>query len=106
MKCEIIYLPEVEFDYENLSRRQQLITDKAIKKVQENLLSNKEEDYVKHFEHKHGRNFTGYLKIKLLNEEIRVIYKLVRTESKTLIIVIGIREDEDIHKIEQKRRNQ
>ena len=103
MKWELIYLPEVEIDYQNLTRHQQIITDKAVKRVKENPLPNNEGGYGKPLGHKHGRNLTGYLKIKLQGEGIRIVYKLVRSESKMLVIVIGIREDDKIYEIAQHR---
>ena len=103
MNWEIIYLPEVEKDYENLNHRQQLIVDKSIAKVQENPLSQNEGGYGKPLGHKLGRNITGYLKIKLRGEGIRIVYKLMRTEIKMLVVVIGIREDEEVYEIAQRR---
>ena len=103
MSWEIIYLPEVEKDYENLNHRQQLIVDKSIIKVQENPLPQNEGGYGKPLGHKLGRNLTGYLKIKLRGEGIRIVYKLMRTETKMLVIVIGIREDEEVYEIAQRR---
>ena len=103
MSWEIIYLPEVEKDYENLHHRQQLIVDKSITKVQENPLPQNEGGYGKPLGHKLGRNLTGYLKIKLRGEGIRIVYKLMRTETKMLVVVIGIREDEEVYEIAQRR---
>ena len=103
MSWEIIYLPEVEKDYENLNHRQQLIVDKSITKVQENPLPQNEGGYGKPLGHKLGRNLTGYLKIKLRGEGIRIVYKLMKTETKMLVGIIGIREDEEVYEIAQRR---
>ena len=51
MIWELVYLPEVEDDYKQLTRRQQLITDKAIKRVKENPLPNNEGGYGKPLGH-------------------------------------------------------
>ncbi len=59
--------------------------------------------YGKPLGHKQGRNLTGYLKIKLKGEGLRAVYKLIRTESKMLVIVIGIREDEEVYEIAERR---
>ena len=56
MIWELVYLPEVEDDYNQLTRRQQLITDKAIKRVKGNPLPNNEGGYGKPLGHKRGRN--------------------------------------------------
>ncbi len=103
MKWELVYLPEVEDDYNQFPRPQQLITDKAIKRVKGNPLPNSEGGYSKPLGHKRGRNLTGYLKIKLLGEGIRIFYKLIRTDAKLLVIVIGLREDEEVYEIAHER---
>ena len=82
MSWKIIYLTEVEKNYENLTHRQQLIVDKSITQVQKNPLPQDEGGYGKLLGHKLGNNLTGYLKIKLRSEVIRIVYKLInRTES-------------------------
>ena len=59
MSWELVYLPEVEKDYDNLSRRQQIMTDKVIKRVKENPLPHNEDGYGRPLGHKLGRNLTG-----------------------------------------------
>ena len=103
MIWELVYLPEVEDDYNQLTRRQQLITDKAIKRVKGNPLPNNEGGYGKPLGHKRGRNLTGYLKINLRGEGIRIVYKLIRSDAKFLVIVIGLREDEEVYQIAHER---
>jgi mRNA interferase RelE/StbE len=46
---------------------------------------------------------SGYMKIKLLNQGLRIVYKLVREYGVMRIIVISIRDDEQVYKIAQKR---
>ncbi len=99
MSWEVIYLPEAEKDYRSLSRSQQILVSKAIKKVRENPLPQAEGGYGKPLGHKHGANLTGYLKIKLRGEGIRVVYRLIRTETRMLVVVIGMREDEEVYEI-------
>ena len=36
---------------------------------------------------------------------IRIVYKLMRTETKMFVIVIGLREDEEVYEIAQERIN-
>ena len=71
--------------------------------VKNNPLSQKESGYGKPLGHKQGTNLTNYLKIKLRKEGIRVVYKLIRSENNMLIIVIGVREDDEVYEIAQKR---
>lgn len=103
MKWELKYLPEAEKDFDSLSRNQQIIVDKAIKKVKSNPLPQREGGYGKPLGHKLGANLTGYLKVKLRKEGIRIVYKLIRTESKMLVVVIGMREDDEVYEIAQSR---
>ena len=94
MNWKIVYLPEVEKDYRSLDRSQQLIVDKALKKIKQNPLPQQEGGYGKLVGHKRGRNLTGFLKVKLRGQEIRIVYRLIRTETSMLVVVIGVREDE------------
>lgn len=46
---------------------------------------------------------TGFLKIKLRDAGIRVVYKLIRTETEMLVIVIGARADDEVYETAQHR---
>lgn len=104
MNWSVQYLPEADKDLDSLSHTQQLMVKKAIAKVQENPLPQNEGGYGKLLGHKRGLNLTSLLKIKLRGAGIRVVYKLVKTESQMLIIVIGVREDEEVYEIAHSRR--
>ena len=106
MIWELAYLPEARKDLRNLDRSKQVLVEKAIKKVKENPLPHDEGGYGKPLGHKQGTNLTNMLKIKLRGEGVRIVYKLIRTETKMLVVVIGIREDEEVYEIAQKRREQ
>lgn len=99
----VVYLPEAEKDFRQLSKTQIIHVRKAINKVSQNPLPQSEGGYGKPLGHKHGINLTGYLKIKLRNDGIRVVYRLIRTKTQMLIVVIGLREDEEVYEIAQKR---
>ena len=104
MNWKLDYLPDARKDINGLSRTQQILVTKAIKKVKTNPLPQSEGGYGKPLGHKHGTNLTNMLKIKLRDAGIRVVYKLVRTETKMLVIVVGIREDEEVYEIAERRR--
>lgn len=104
MNWTVQYLPEADKDLDSLSHTQQAMVKKAIKKVKENPLPQNEGGYGKPLGHKRGLNLTNLLKIKLRGEGIRVVYKLIRTESQMLIIVVGVREDEEVYEIAHSRR--
>ena len=104
MNWKLDYLPDARKDINGLSRTQQILVTKAIKKVKTNPLPQSEGGYGKPLGHKHGTNLTNMLKIKLRDAGICVVYKLVRTETKMLVIVVGIREDEEVYEIAERRR--
>ena len=104
MSWEVKYLPEVEKDMKALSHDRQLIVRKAIDKVKENPLPQSEGGYGKPLGNKRGINLTNFLKIKLRGEGIRIVYKLIRTETQMLVDVIGVGEDEEVYEIAQKRK--
>ena len=104
MTWNAIYLKDAEDDYHSLDHRQQVIVDKAIERVQENPLPQNEGGYGKPLGHKGGRNLTGFLKIKLKGDGIRIVYKLIRTQTTILVVVIGMREDDEIYEIAVRRK--
>lgn len=95
MSWNVVYLPEAEKDILALARNRQLLVNKAIKKVKQNPLPQSEGGYGKPLGHKQGTNLTNFLKIKLRGAGIRIVYKLVRTDRQMLVVVVGVREDEE-----------
>ena len=45
----------------------------------------------------------GFLKIKLKDAGIRIVYKLIKTETDMLIVVIGARADNEVYDIAGQR---
>ena len=88
----------------DLNRSQQIVVNKALKKVKENPLPQEEGGYGKPLGNKRGRNLTNFLKIKLCGEGIRIVYKLMRTETKMIVVVIGVRVDEEVYEIAHHRK--
>ncbi len=103
MKWTLKYLPEAAKDFKNLAGNQRLMVAKAIDKVLENPLPTQEGGYGKPLGNKHGNDLSGLLKIKLRGAGIRVVYKLIRTESEMLVIVIGVRADDEVYEIAERR---
>jgi len=104
MIWEVDYLPEARKDIKNLDRSKQIMVEKAIKKVKTNPLPQSEGGYGKPLGNKRENALIGFLKIKLRSEGIRIVYKLIRTETRMLIVVVGIREDEEVYDIASRRR--
>ena len=59
--------------------------------------------YGKPLGNRNGANLTGFLKIKLRGAGLRVVYKLVRTESEMLIVVVGARADDEVYETAEQR---
>ena len=105
MSWEVLYLPEAENDLQKLDGSQRILVLKAIKKVRNNPLPQSEGGYGKPLGNKGGRNLTNLLKIKLKASGIRIVYSIIRQAEQMIIIVIGIREDEEVYNIAESRNN-
>ena len=98
MKWNIVYLPEAREDLAALDGSQRKLVRKMIEKTSENPLPVNQGGYGKPLGNKNGIDLTGFLKIKLRRMGLRVIYKLLRTETQMLIVVIGLREENEAYK--------
>ena len=94
MKWTLKFLPEAAKDLKNLAGNQRIMVAKAIDKVLENPLPENEGGYGKPLGNKNGINLTNFLKIKLKSAGIRVVYKIIKTETEMLVVVIGARADD------------
>ncbi len=103
MVWKIEYTRAAAKDLKELDHSQQLQILKAIKKVSTNPLPNTEGGYGKPLGNHLSGNLAGYLKIKLLNFGLRVIYCLVRENNSMKIIIISVRDDETVYKLAQQR---
>lgn len=103
MSWTVEYLPEAEKDLKELDGSQRILILKAIKKVQQNPLSQAEDGYGKPLGSKNGNNLSGFLKVKLKAAGLRIVYKTVKVKDSMLIIVIGARADDEVYDIAQKR---
>ena len=97
MKWSLRYLPEAVRDLKSLSGNQRIMVAKAIDKVLENPLPSHEGGYGKPLGNKNGSDLSGLLKIKLKSAGIRVVYKIYRTETEMLVVVIGARADDEVY---------
>ena len=94
---------DIEKDLKALDGSQRILVLKAIKKVQQNPLPAEENGYGKSLGNYGSTGVAGLLKIKLRAAGLRVVYKLQRTESEMLVILIGVRADEEVYDIASKR---
>ena len=103
MNWEVRYLPAVEKDLRSLDKSQQALVNKAIKKVKQNPLPQSEGGYGKPLGNKRGSNLTTFYKIKLRGAGIRIVYQLIRTKTQMIVLVVGVREDDEVYDLAQKR---
>ena len=103
MNWKVVYLPDAEKDFKELSGNQRIVVAKALKKVLENPLPVNEGGYGKPLGNKHGNNLAGFLKIKLKSLGIRVVYKLIKINGQMLVVVIGARADDEVYDVAKNR---
>lgn len=104
MTWNIEFLLEAEKDLKKLDHSVQIQVLKGIRKVSQNPLSIQQGGYGKPLGNKTGINLTNLLKIKFRDLGIRVVYKVIQTDSIMKIIVISARTDEQVFKEAEKRR--
>ena len=103
MNWKLSFLPEALKDIKKLGSNQRIMVMKAVRKVQINPLPISEGGYGKPLGNKGNNNLTGFLKIKLRDAGIRIVYKLIQTETEMLIVVVGARADNEVYEIADKR---
>ena len=103
MNWKVKYLPEAVKDMKNLAGNLQLLIAKTLKKVSQNPLPENEGGYGKPLGNHNDFRLAELLKVKLKSAGLRIVYKLVRTETEMLIVVIGARADDEVYDTAQKR---
>ena len=104
MNWVVTYLKEAAEDLQKLDNSQRIEVLKGIKKVSQNPLPQSQGGYGKPLGNHNGVNLTGLLKIKYKNLGIRVVYKVEIVQSEMIIVVISIRDDEEVYQLANKRR--
>lgn len=97
------YTVEAKEDLKALDHSQQIDVLKAIKRVSENPLPNTEGGYGKPLGNHITGNLTGYLKIKLKRQGLRIVYGLRREGKIMRIVIISVRDDDTVYKMAQER---
>lgn len=104
MVFEVVFLKEAKRDFDKLDGSVRLVVAKALLKTASNPLPESEGGYGKPLGRRSGNDLAGLLKIKLKGSGIRVVYKLQRNEGKMCIVVIGVRDDNEVYREAQRRR--
>ena len=99
MNWAVAYLPEAEKEIKMLDHSQRTLVVKAIKKVSQNPLPASEGGYGKPL----SGSLAGCFKIKLRAAGLRAVYKLQRTETRMLVVVVSVRADEEVYDLAEQR---
>jgi mRNA interferase RelE/StbE len=108
MAWTIQYLPEANHDLAKLDGSTRRHVVKAIGKIASNPLPEQEGGYGKPLGRKRDVDLTGLLKIKLKKDGIRIVYKLCRNNDSLLVIIIGVRTEDEVYRqafLRRKRRH-
>lgn len=105
MMWTLDFHPKADKELEKLNSSPKSHVVKAIFKVSKNPLPQSEGGYGKPLGNKHSSKLAGCLKIKLKSIGIRVVYKLIRTDNVMKIIIISIRDDDEVCKEAERRIN-
>ena len=97
MTWKIEFLEEAKKDLLRLNHSTQIQVLKGISKVAQNPLPVSEGGYGKPLGNKEKTKLTNLLKIKFKDLGIRVVYKIERTETEMLIIIIAARADDKVY---------
>lgn len=103
MSYKVEYTEDALDDLAHIDTSARKVIVKTILRVAENPLPRSEGGYGMPLGNKRGMNLTNLMKIKLLKLGYRVVYKLKRTESSMLIIVVGIRAEEEVYRMAYER---
>lgn len=90
---------EAEEDFLKFDPKQQSQIKRAVDKFSLNPLPKSEGGYGNPL---HGE-LAGYFKIKLLDSGIRILYTLKRRKDKIIVVLIGMRRDDEVYEIALER---
>ncbi|MCL2204452.1 MAG: type II toxin-antitoxin system RelE/ParE family toxin [Defluviitaleaceae bacterium] len=105
MAWNIDYFKKAENDLAALNSSVRARVFKAINKVALNPLPQSEGGYGKPLGNKQSLKLAGCMKIKLKSLGLRVVYQLIRENAIMKIVIISIRDDEEVYKEAERRIN-
>jgi mRNA interferase RelE/StbE len=94
----ILFTKVAEKDVRKLKEPVKSHVHAVLNRVAQNPLPLIEGGYGKPLGNKQDNNLTGYLKVKLRGDGLRVVYRLERTEHAMTVIVISVRDDAAVNK--------
>lgn len=90
-------------DLNALDGSQKPLVIKAIIKAAKNPQPKKEGGYGEPLGNRDGYDLTGYMKLKIRDAGIRIVYQYIRTDHGMEIIVISMRADSEVYRIAYNR---
>lgn len=99
----VAFYPDAVKDIKRLEGSQRKIVLKAIEKIRTNPLPQNEGGFGKPLGNKAGTDLTGFMKIKLRGNGIRIVYRLIKIKGQMAIVVVGARADMEVYRTAQKR---
>ena len=90
-------------EFEKLTGSPKYFVAKAIRKVSQNPLPQSEGGYGKPLGNSQSSKLAGCLKINLRRIGIRIVYQLIRDDSIMKIVIISIRDDDEVYKEAESR---
>jgi mRNA interferase RelE/StbE len=103
MLWNIEYHNKAEKDLAGLDKSISVRVIKAINKVSQNPLPQSEGGYGKPLSNNQSSKLTGCMKIKLKSIGIRVVYQLLRVDNVMKIIIISVRDNDEVYKEAEQR---
>jgi len=97
------YCKKAEKDLADLNKSASARVLKAINKVALNPLPQSEGGYGKPLGNKQSSKLAGCMKIKLKSLGIRVVYRLIREDEIMKIVIISIRDDDEVYRVAEQR---
>ncbi|KAB5606357.1 type II toxin-antitoxin system RelE family toxin [Bifidobacterium jacchi] len=98
------WLPEAEKDIAGLDSAMQRQILQGIRKVAANPLPVSEGGYGKPLRNGGKAKLSGLCKIKFRGIGVRVVYKAIRVDRQMVIVVVGVRSDDEVYRIADARR--
>jgi len=103
MEWTIDFYPKAEKELNKLNGSPKSQVTKAIYKVSKNPLPQSEGGYGKPLGNTSSSKLAGCLKIKLKGIGLRVVYELIRVDNVMKIVIISIRDDDEVYKETERR---
>jgi len=103
MEWTVVFHDKAEKEFSKLNASPKTHVAKAILKVSQNPLPQSEGGYGKLLGNRQSSKLAGCLKIKLKSIGLRVVYQLIKEDSVMKIIIISIRDDDEVYREAERR---